>query len=905
MKKQLLWGGILLLAVALGLSGYQAAGAPRAIGGFAAIAASGPGQAWVAIPSGSRIEVSLLDEAGVARERFSLPRKSGEQAAHIESMAADGEGRVYLLKTYTGAASGQYEGRQELLIYTPGLLPFGRVKTIRLNESEEEGGEGDAAKPRVGRYLHVFPSTSVVLTGVSEDADELVREAYDLDSLLDSGAAVIKGMRRYPADPYEELYRAVPSGTDIVFLAKTGRLFRSSEGSAQPVRLYPDEGAELSTYVSFLEALAPGAVLVGEQKSGNVLRLSANDGRFSYLLEGNNSLGTLPYTSHDLLSVSVSPASENSWVAQVQNPATGAAELVLCNEGEYTLHRAVQSGLGAALLAFLWRALLYFAAMVLAVAAAVGLFRVVVGSRLLVVKLIVASLPLLVLALAFFGVYSYRSFQSSLLSTYETKAADQGNLLRALFSSASFDQITAPGLHGSTEHLYLQAQMNTRDVYTSSAYFVDGALYTGVSGEYPTLFPFGIRQSASAWALYRRAALTGAQQAGVVSDKLGERLVCVTPVGSSSGNTVFLLETGIFREEINRQTGGYLRGYLVASALCILAACALLLASFIRILRPLGGIVEGLDAFSKGNRTVRLALADKANDELADIARVFNKMAKDIDVQLYNLKAMGDTYYRFVPQQVFRLLGRENLADVDLESAVEGKYCVLVANLYSRQPKVDFESARERINCFFAIVHRAAGENGATLLSDSAGLGDLRLLCPDGNAAARAAMEAIARIDEHNAKCDIAQRLSVSFFLHHTVLGFGICGDGERYVPAMISSELDEILALCEEFRRFSSRLIVTEAAYKTLDASGYFHRFIGFVSGADEATTGLYDFYDSSSPGTIRLLNETLGAFNKGMELYSQKRFYDAKNMFAIVLRENQYDNVARHYVFQCERKL
>ena len=54
-----------------------------------------------------------------------------------------------------------------------------------------------------------------------------------------------------------------------------------------------------------------------------------------------------------------------------------------------------------------------------------------------------------------------------------------------------------------------------------------------------------------------------------------------------------------------------------------------------------------------------------------------------------------------------------------------------------------------------------------------------------------------------------------------------------------------------------------------------------------------------------IRLLNNTKGTFDKAVELYQNRRYYDAKNLFAVVLRENQYDNVARHYVFQWEKKL
>jgi hypothetical protein len=894
MKKRNGWVVVLLLVVAVAASVVRVVvAAPRQIDGLAAVAAADAGNTWAAVYEDSKIRFYLMDKNGVRQDSFSVPRKSGESIAQIAHMTADAQGSLYFLKNYSDTVDGAFIERQELTVYTPGLLPFGRTKTIRLDS------EDDA---EAIRYLHIHVSTSVVLTGVNADGGKLARKAYDLESLKDEGGMTVKALRTYPADTAEGVYKAVAVGTDAAYIAKTGRVFFSAEGALSPVRIFPDAGAQLSSYASFICASAPGQVIVGEQKSGNVLRLYTQDGKVEYILEGSRSLGTLTYTGKDILEMAFSPTDEASWVA-VAGSRTGASELIVSDQGDITLITKIGSGIATTILAVLGNAALYSLLFLAVFAVAYGVYSIVTRSWLVVVKLIVVSIPVLILALTLFGIYSYSTYWSSLRSTYETKASDQGNLLRALFSSASFDKITAPELYGSVEYDYLYAQMGTRDIYTSSAYFVDGKLYTGVDANLPCLYPFDVRHSADARALYRAAAMSGAQQSGVITDRLGERIVCVTPVGSSSGNTVFLLETGIFQAEIDKQTGGFLRNYLIISICCLISACALLLIAFLRILKPLGGIIEGLDQFSQGNRTVRLESA--TNDELSDIARVFNKMAKDIDVQIYNLKMMGDTYYRFVPEQVFHLLGKENLADVQLGNAVEGKYCVLVANLYPRQGRMDFEGMQELTNNFFAIIHKASGEHGATLLSDSAGLRDLRLICPDGDAAVGAAMEAIARIDEYNAKCSIAQRLDVSFFLHYTRMGFGICGDGERYVPALISAELDDTLARCEDFRRLSSRLIVTGAAYAVLDAGKYFHRFIGFATDDEEQENGLYDFYDSGSPTAIRLLNETLSAFDKAMMLYLQKRYYDAKNMFAIVLRENQYDNVARHYVFQCEKKL
>ena len=894
MKKSGKWIMASLLAAALLAAILHTASTARIqIDGLAAMAAGDGGKTWVALYERNNIAFYMAGYNGVMQKSFTIPRRSGAHTVQIAHMSVDSEGTVYYIKHYSNASTGQLTQRQELGVYTPKIMPLGRMRNIRL---DNRGNSADI------RYMHIHISTSLLLTGVSDDG--FIREVYDIDAVKDGGNTVIRGTREYPAAPGGEgVYKAVASGANVAFISKTGSVFLSEENAAFPTRIYPDYMGAYTTYASFIHESAPGQVIIGEQRSGNILRLYTDDGRVEYIAEGNRSLGGLTYTGRDILEMSFSSASENAWTAVVQDSRTGVTALAVNNNGEVSLITEISRGAFGLILAAVGRTVLYLLLILALIGAVLVIRKLVVNSRTIFLKLLFGSIPLLVLALVLFGAYSYVSYRGALLDTYITKVEDQGNLLRALVSGSSFDQISAPDMYGSIEYNYLRTIMGTRDVHTSSAYFVDGSLYTGVEDHLPALYPFGIRHSPGAWDLFRAAALTGEQQSGVITDRFGDRIVCITPVGSSWGNAAFLLETGVFQSEIDRQTAGFIRNYLIISLLCLVSACALLFITFRRTLKPLAEIAEGLDQFSKGNRYIRLE--SKTNDELADISRVFNKMARDIDTQIYNLKTMGDTYYRFVPQQIFHLLGKENLADVSLGSAVEGKFPVLAANLYLRQGLKDFESIRELTNLFFAIVHGVAGDNGATLLTDSAGLRDLWIICPDGSSAVKTAMEAIAGFDEHNARASISKRLDVSFFLHSTDIAFGICGDEGRYVPAMTSPDLDEMLHQCEDFRRLSSRLIVTEAVSDVLESSIHPRRFIGYAGNAGENAVGLYDFYGSSSANMIRMFDETLLAFEKSITLYVQGRYYDAKNMFAAVLRENQYDNVARHYIFQCEKKL
>ncbi|MEG1778096.1 MAG: HAMP domain-containing protein, partial [Angelakisella sp.] len=236
---------------------------------------------------------------------------------------------------------------------------------------------------------------------------------------------------------------------------------------------------------------------------------------------------------------------------------------------------------------------------------------------------------------------------------------------------------------------------------------------------------------------------TGQPQTGIINDSVGERLTCVTPIGGASGSVIYLLETGIPVAGIRAYTNAYLRNYLLVTLLFTVAIGAILTLVFRKILTPIGEIKAGLEAFSQGNRSVRLT--DNASDEFSDITRVFNKMANDIDAQIFSLKQAGETYFRFIPQQMLQLLGKENLGDVELGSSMERDCSVLCVSLGLRRDNLNGGEEQTLTNRFFNIINLACDQNGAILMSDSASLRRLRVLCPKGaNSAVDLALSAIS-----------------------------------------------------------------------------------------------------------------------------------------------------------------
>lgn len=848
------------------------------------------GGALVARYEGDGLTVERVEPGAVVSQRFTLPGKSGGQLVSLNDMAADGDGNVYLLLDLSDPLTGVSAG-QQLAVYRPGRLLFKKAAVHTL-----EPGASNVS----WRWLSVNSSVNVI--GTTPDGSGLVRDVYEPSALTQGGTLGAKNSRGYSIDRSEGIWRAWAMGSDTAYISGSGKLFLAKEGQAV-TEIYPARVLERVMYPIYAAPIDTETMYLGEQESGDLLSIDLSTRQTTVIKSGTEPFsGSASYAPVDLVQVSME--SDQNFAGVVQNEGAGRYELVLSVNGQVEVIATVRPDTlamvgGTLLWAVVWLAVFALAGSVLPSAYAALQKR----RSTLAAKLMTTAVPLLALAVVLFGVFSYRTYANSIRQSFEKQVVDEGNMLMALFGTESFDGIEYPYDYTGDDYGYLLNQMNTRSVYTRTAYYERGQLYTGVDRDAPCFYPFSINMNADADALYLKAAYTGVAQTGVLRDKNGERLVCVTPVGGVSGSTVYLLETGILMDNVREYTRAYLLGFCLVGAIFLAAVSVVLAMVFRRVLRPVSVIRNGLEQFAQGDRTVRLE--DDDSEEFSGIVRVFNKMAGDIDVQIYNLRQTSATYFRFIPQKVFQLLGKENLGDLDLASGQRASYHILSVDM-SLNPRLPQDEVKERTDRFFAIVDELCEEYGAVLLTDSVNLRRLQVICPSGgDSAVDIALSALSRLDGVNAAAPVQSRMEAFFLVHRAEVYYGICGDEKRLVPAMISGEMDDLAAQAGELRRFSSRLVVTRAALEGMDEAHYFHRFIGCPEGADESRFGLYDFYDSCSPEEIRLINETRDTFDKAMELYQEGRWYDAKNMFAVVLRENQYDNVSRTYIFRCEKRL
>lgn len=847
------------------------------------------GEAVVVQQIDDTVRISFVNKQGIIKKKLSIDNTDSGRLMSVVDIAANSDGNVYLLADYYDLYTGKYLN-QELILYDASRLFMKKRQSHSLSKDDF-------------RYRFVSLSSSLTLMAVNSDETMLIRESYEPATVLGKKDLQPKTTRSYELDAKEGISAVTAAGSNIAYMTRSGKVFYAEE-NAKSYEVYPARPLEKLMYPTFIAPKDTEAIYMGEQESGDFLTLTLADGGIDVIKSGTEPFpGIQAYTPKNIVQMDYS--SPQDFVGAVKN-STGHTDLLLSVGGEMSAISRIAPPVYIAIFNFIFEFFLWAASLFAIFGVGYLIYRSLKNGRTILLKLMAATIPLVTVALVVFGVFVSNVYKSSVEQSFQKQVVDEGNLLMALFGTESFNEIEFPYHYSSEAYSYLKKQMATREVFTRTAYFEQSELYFGVDVDFPCFYPLDRLMNSTVYEMYKNAAFTGKVQTGMVEDSHGKRLVAVTPIGGVSGNTVYLLESGIPIANLDRYTTSFILSYAVIAVLFIVLVTAVLVVVFSGTLKPLKIIQSGLEEFSKGNRTVRLE--NNTKDELSDIIRVFNKMSNDIDTQIYNLNQISESYYRFIPSMVPSIMGKSNIGELRLGSHVKKEFHILAATLSFHSGQLSATQEQALINQFFNIISTVAAKHSAVLVADSADLCRVNIICPEGaNTAVDIALESLVEIDHINTSLPMQTQLESLFLVHKTDVFYGIFGNNDRYIPVMLSEELKTLRKPQNErlLSEFSCRLIITGAAFEDIKEDSYYSRFIGYIGGTKDKRLMLYDFYDSFPAEQIRKIEDTKQTFNKAMELYLQERYYDAKNLFAIVIRENQFDNVGRHYIFKCESKL
>lgn len=316
-------------------------------------------------------------------------------------------------------------------------------------------------------------------------------------------------------------------------------------------------------------------------------------------------------------------------------------------------------------------------------------------------------------------------------------------------------------------------------------------------------------------------------------------------------------------------------------------------------LRPLKKLEKAINAMSKGEWDTRVRVTSK--DEFADIAEAFNLMSERMDKYTANLILLNDQYVRFVPTEIFKLIDRDKITQVNLcDSKVMHMNVLYLTFNISCKDNFSFKSENElfyTLNQSYSEFFKVVEKNNGVVQSFS-GLG-ATILFPEN---AQDAFNASVQFKEVFISNTIKSNMNITIGAGEVLIG--ISGNDTRRGVLVVSDEIMQLFNIDSHLKTIGTNQVATKPVIDNLKARGICnYRFIGRVGNiSGNGFVDLYQLIDMSNQYRKDLYMATKEMFENAVMCYIEKDFENARRLFADVLKTNDKDNVSIFYLMKCE---
>ncbi|CAI3663291.1 HAMP domain-containing protein [Clostridium neonatale] len=432
----------------------------------------------------------------------------------------------------------------------------------------------------------------------------------------------------------------------------------------------------------------------------------------------------------------------------------------------------------------------------------------------------------------------------------------------------------------------------------------DNKIYTGIFDEKYTDIPIEYIYSKEDVKSYEKVVKDKSIVYTELKDGIGEWLAMISPITDDEGNVVALLEIGTTKQGfVNNMISTNARQIAITNIIIGLLMIISLIGLLYWLLIPLKKLKIGVTSLLEGNLGVQIEVS--SNDEVAEISRVFNKMSQNLKIDMDKLSKLNDAYHRFVPLKMFEILNKKNILDVRIGDQVKTNISLLsltTNNFDDLSCNMNTGEIFVFINEIFSSIVPIMSDNGGVVERyNNSGL--ISLYPENSIAAIKSAINVRECIK--NSNNDSLKNVDLGFVINKEDIMVGIIGCEERFGASVVSDYLTIIERLNKFGEKYGSNILVTENSINdiNIDVVFYNYRKLGKIKykNKDEIVT-LYDFFDGDDYEVIALKKQTKDIFEKGVEEYLNKNFYEARKLFIEVLKQFQEDKASKEYLRFCD---
>ena len=392
-----------------------------------------------------------------------------------------------------------------------------------------------------------------------------------------------------------------------------------------------------------------------------------------------------------------------------------------------------------------------------------------------------------------------------------------------------------------------------------------------------------------------------------LSDDEGDWLFIVSPVVDQAGNVVGLYEIGTSKTSYEMLVkNNSFRIALLNFGMGIMMMGAFLIMLKVS-LKPMKKLKNAVATVSEGNYDIQVSI--DSTDEIADIGRMFNAMARSIRNNLTLLKAYNESYYRFVPERLFHILNKPDVIDVKMGDQIKRDMTIMYVNtrrFFEFSSKMETKQIFDLINELYSMfVPVVDGLGGVIDRYDTAGF--ISLFPMDTGNAVEAALIIREKLMAYNKtvldRQEFADQMEIGIAINRGSVMVGVVGQEKRVAATAISQQVNMAFSLEALGEELECSVVLTQQALEAITQSELLnYRYIGTWKTSDKNQTSIYDFFDGDPEVVRNGKKKTKTMFLEAIAGFEAQDYLKARNLFIEVLKHNTHDGVARKYLLICD---
>lgn len=387
------------------------------------------------------------------------------------------------------------------------------------------------------------------------------------------------------------------------------------------------------------------------------------------------------------------------------------------------------------------------------------------------------------------------------------------------------------------------------------------------------------------------------------TNNYGDWIGVLSAIRNSDGKIVGIVECRVDKQVSQTNLASNTIVGIVCGVLLFVILCAVYMFYVLKFaLSPMKELTSALTKISRGNFNAKANV--KSKDEFADIGQTINLMAASITNNVHTLVELNKSYTKFVPKELFRLLGKKNVVDVNIYDRNLQKINILhlTINVSYQEVfgKISEDEYFDIMNDTFKVLIDVVQRNNGVIQSFD-GLG-MTALFPES---AEQAVQASLQFKESPIRKEIKERMNVVIGSGDTLVG--VFGNETRATVTTSSDEILKINHISNNIEKVGINHAILKSAVDSVNnMSKYKYRFVGIVkSNTSDNDTYLYQLFDNEEPQVKTMYRLTQKLFEKAVNLYISNNLLEARKTFADILKINEDDSVAMYYLYLCDNNI